>query len=273
MKVLAFVLCAGCVSEPARPACTAARALAELNDPDNDDQDPWLSPDRTELVFASKRPGLAPGEQLWHAVRATYDAPFGAPAQLAGDFVTAGDVRGATMSDDGLILYYAKEPATGGPPAIYAATRADRTSDHFDASRLLVDEGDHPSLTANGLVMYFAAGSPSHLFRTTRASLDAPFAPATRLDELVVDEELQPSISADDSTLVFAQADTGPTHIVRSRRGAAVFGPAVPVVETQLPDPAATVERPSLHRDGVTIVFSSDITGGSAAEDLFITCE
>lgn len=272
MRAVACVLLVGCVSDPGRPACRAARALADLNAPD-DDQDPWLSPDRTEIVFASKRPGLAPGGQLWHAVRAGHDGPFAAPTQLVGDFVTAGDVRGPSMSDDGLTLYYAKEPAAGGAPAIYAATRADRASDHFAASRLLVDEGDHPSLTANELVMYFAKGSPSHLYRTTRASLDAAFAPATRLDELVVDAELQPSISSDDTTLVFALSDAGPTHIVRSRRGTAVFGPAEPVVETQLADPAATVERPSLHRDGITILFASDIVGGSAPEDLFITCE
>ena len=272
---IALVACSACVSTPARPACGSERALSELETSDHEFE-PWLSPDRTELLFSSNRPSNAAGFQLWRTIRAGYDGTFAQPAQLAGDFVSDGDVAGPSMADDGLTLYYSKVAVPGMPAAIFEAKRADRTSATFTTTMMLVAEGNHASLSSDGKTIYYDKGMPQHLFRATRSSLGEPFGNEKRLDELATGgAERQPSISRDGTMLLYTLIDpmTGQLSIVRTHHGSVVFDPPQPVTETAPADPMANQHSPRLHHDDTTIVFASDVVGGAHDDDLYITCE
>jgi Tol biopolymer transport system component len=263
------------VGEPVRPACSGARALDELNGPYGS-WDPWLSPDRTELLFTSDRPGTA-GWGTWRAVRNGNEGPFGTPMPLMG--VNAQTTCGASMSDDGLTLYFSVDNCAdgSGPSAVWYATRSDRMSSFFTTQGMLLDDGHHPSLTADGKTLYVSRGLPEHLYRATRTSLSEPFSNPARVDELAYSgEERQPSVSADGTTLVYALTDnvSNLPRIVRAHRGPSTFTSPTAVVEATLPDqdPNASNEHPSLHHDGATIVFSSDVNGATPWR-IYIACE
>lgn len=271
----ALVACSACVSTPARPTCSAQRALSELNKTAHD-AEPWLSADRTELLFHSNRPSTAGGYELWRTIRAGYDGTFAAPAQVAGDFVGTGDLTGPSMNDDGVTLYFSKAAPPGTPAAIWEAKRASRTSTTFTTTMMLVAEGNHSSVSSDGKTIYYDKDMPPHLFRATRGSLGEPFGNEQRIDELATGGgERQPSISRDGNMLLYTLIDpnTGQLSVVRSHHGSVVFGPPEPVAETAPSNPMANVHGARLHDDDVTIVFTSDVVGGAHDDDLYITCE
>jgi len=275
--VLVMLVCSACMAEPARPCSSPPRALAEIDTAGADEQDPWLSYDRLEILFMSSRDGGAiGGDQIWRAKRTSRDLPFETATQIT--FGNDGSGRtGPFMSDDGLTLYFSSMRGGLAQPAIWAATRADRTTDVFSTPVMVVDVGSHPSVTSDGKTIYFHKGAdPSldHLYRATREPPAVSFSNVTRVDELVSQgAQREPSISGDGTTLLYSRDDGSGTYIVRSHLGASVFDPGETVVETTIPGATGVYITPMLHRDGATILFASDVMAGSGPSDIFITCE
>src|SRR5262249_55472153 len=95
-----------------------------------------------------------------------------------------------------------------------------------------------PSLTADGLTLYFNSDAPDgsswRVLRTTRPALDQPFGAPSRVTELefVGGSLLTPSISPDGRELYFAIEVSGSFTLHRSELGAGqTFGPPVHVIE------------------------------------------
>lgn len=121
----------------------------------------------------------------------------------------------------------------------------------------------HPSLTSDELTIYFAStrfdpnGNP-HIFRASRTSRDSTFGAVTRLESLVGQHELNPSVSADGNTLVFARNyvpdNQGLFVSTRANTGATFPAP------TKIPD-TAFVDDPYLTADGNALYAANLSTG------------
>jgi hypothetical protein len=92
-----------------------------------DDDDPELSADQLELYFTSSRFGpVGQGSDVWRAVRASRDEPWGAPA-LVDELSSGNDETQPTLCCDDLVIYLGsgRAPAAGGAD-LFIATRPTR---------------------------------------------------------------------------------------------------------------------------------------------------
>jgi len=253
-------------------ACTfgafgPVRELSEVDSTDNDDG-PWLSDDRTVLVFASDRLGV---HNLYIAQRASAADLFGAPVEIALATSSATD---PFLSRDELTLWFSVEPSdTTG--AVFVASRAS-PSDAFGTPQQLSEldvsayEAE-PSLTADQLTIVFTASVGNlKLYSAQRATTTDAFGTAQLLVAVVTPVyDCCATVSADASSVVFAtSALSTDLQIEQSQRGATGFDPPT-VLDASLHVAGTTDADPYLTSDGLTLVFASARTGGTGATDLY----
>jgi Tol biopolymer transport system component len=169
----------------------------------SEDIAPFVSADGRTLYFASNRSGA---DRLYYATRAGSSGEFGVPLLVPGLEVKA--VRGATISSGGDEIFYATSPTSG-------ITRAVLVQGGFQIDRQLTELGmtaRFPSLSADGLTLYFGATGPSSsdLFTATRPAIGVVFT-GPMLFELsdAIAFDGDPDISKDGQTLVFASERPG----------------------------------------------------------------
>jgi Tol biopolymer transport system component len=269
-------LAAGCFAEPARPTCSAPRKL-ELVNSTADDAGPWLSEDRRELIFASTRDGKY---DLYRATRDDFDGRFGSAVAFSGDVNTAMDEGDPFVMPDGKTVWFASARHGSGYGQIYVATRKSGSSGELTLDREVTELGDarHPTLTADGLTIYYEAYDAIYtaIFTATRSSESKPFGPGRVMKEIEVESiQFTPSISRDGNTLIFgAAAPNGATRLMRVYRGSdGEFG-TPEVVEEVRPPIEGNDADPFLMPDGKTILFAStrDPTGTNDY-DIWVSCE
>ena len=199
---------------------------------------PIQSPDGLNLYIASNRTGSA-GLDLWVAHR-------GSTNEAWGDAVNLNDEPGAdlnTSADEfcptpvhGNGLFFVRRPSSCGL-------------------------GD----------IYFARYNPAHGWSEPQRLACAPEGPNTALDEM------GPSyVEAGGSARLYysssrsvAQGGAVPGDIFVSRMGAdGIFGAGELVAE--LSDPMANDIQPNVRKDGQEVVFSSNRTGGSGSQDIWV---
>ena len=199
---------------------------------------PIQSPDGLNLYIASNRTGSA-GLDLWVAHR-------GSTNEAWGDAVNLNDEPGAdlnTSADEfcptpvhGNGLFFVRRPSSCGL-------------------------GD----------IYFARYNPAHGWSEPQRLACAPEGPNTALDEM------GPSyVEAGGSARLYysssrsvAQGGAVPGDIFVSRMGAdGTFGAGELVAE--LSDPMANDIQPNVRKDGQEVVFSSNRTGGSGSQDIWV---
>lgn len=144
---------------------------------DSLDHLPRLSPDELTLMFVSGRDGESAFSNIWISERASRDAAFSEPVELAR---INSDVReeGFTLSSDGLTLLFASNRLDEADMDIWVATRLSRVDDFGDIVNLseinapTADDID-PALSADGFELFFASArnGPVQLFRSTRVCL------------------------------------------------------------------------------------------------------
>jgi len=88
-----------------------------------------ISTDGLELYFTSNRPGGSGSNDLWVTKRATVDAPWGTPANLGPALNSPTDDTSASISSDGLLLFFTSRRSGGYGSAyglcdVYVARRA-----------------------------------------------------------------------------------------------------------------------------------------------------
>ena len=266
-------LAAGCFSEPPRPTCSAARKLEIVNGA-ADDSGPWLSEDRRELIFASTRDG---GFDLYHATRDDGGVPFNVPVKFGGDVNTSEYEGDPFVMPDGKTMWFSSTRHGSTIGQIYVATRknGDLT---LDREVTELGEGRHPTLTADGLTIYFETynGIYPAVFTASRSSESKPFGPTRAMTEIEVEAlQFTPAISADGNTLLFGTAPpNGPARLMRVYRGGdGLFG--TPETVDEVPKPSTGDDTdPYLLPDGKTIVFASTRDpSGTNDYDIYVSCE
>ncbi len=269
-----MVACAGCLGEPPRANCRPPRALVEVNTPE-EETGPWLSPDRLEMLFTS---GDRKGRNtiIKHASRARPDDDFDDVVEASGLLPPGRGVRDGFIEPDGGTLWFTAYDDAGPPERLFRATRDEPRSALFrDVVQVpSIDVGGHPSMTADGLTLFFhrAAGANLAVHRATRESREQVFANVQPLPQLAPSGTLgvtAPSVSGDGARLLFTVAQaSNHLQIYEADRNAAEFEPGSAEEDV---GPGAQNDRDgALHIAGDSIVFASDRDG---SYDLFVTCE
>src|SRR5437016_2340701 len=228
------------------------------------------------------------------------DAPqfsdWTAPVNLGAPVNTPFVDQGASISRDGLSLYFQCRDCPGNVPGSVAAS-----SDIYVSQRASVEApwgspqplgpnintaGDEsaPRLSRDGHLLFFSGNRPgslggSDLFVSRRRHVrdDFGWEPAVNLGAGVntTAQEQQPDPFEDDATdtniLFYSVGPGGGTDIyVSTRLPDGTYGPGAPVAELN----TASIERqPAIRRDGLEIFFASDRNGPAGNLDLWVaTC-
>lgn len=198
------------------------------------EQGPTLSNDELSLYFGSDRNGGIGGFDIWVSQRTCKDCAWGEPTNLGPAVNTASDETGPGLSVDGHLLFFrSTRPGGAGLGDVYLSKRTDPKDD-------------------------FGWGAPVALgsdVNTAAAEAGAEF--------------LQ---SAEDgaANLYFNRAPPGGTadlYYVAITRDGETRGPAALISE--LSDPIATDQGPTLRSDGREIFFFSTRAGGIGGADLW----
>jgi hypothetical protein len=199
---------------------------------------PIEAPDGHSLYIASNRPGSA-GLDLWVASRGSTDEAWGDPVNLndaaGADLNTSADEFCPTpVRGNG--LFFVRRPSSCGLGDIYFA-RYNPEHGWSEPERLACEpEGPNTMLDEMGPSYVEAGGGARLYYSSSRAA---------------------------------AQGGAVPGEIFVSRMGAnGTFGPGELVAE--LSDPAASDIQPNVRKDGREVVFSSNRSGGSGSQDIWV---
>jgi len=203
-----------------------------------DDFQPSITQDLKTIYFASARPGGLGGMDVWTATRANVSSPWSAPTNVAELNTPSGEFYLSVRGDNLEIILSSNRSGGMGNDDLYRSTRA-LTTDPWGAPVNLMmlntpSFEDDPSLTDDGLVLYYTVGPVFPYFamggagiaRATRASTSVSFSTA---GTVVIDT-------------------TGADHSPASADG---ISPGV-----EFPDRA--------------LIYSSDVAGGVGSSDFYI---
>ena len=198
------------------------------------EQGPTLSNDERSLYFGSDRPGGIGGFDIWVSQRACKECAWETPENLGPAVNTTSDETGPGLSIDGHLLFFrSTRPGGAGLGDVFLSKRANPKDD-------------------------FGWGVPVAL------GLDVNTAAAEAGAEFLQ--------SAEDgaANLYFNRAPPGGTadlYYAAITRGGETLGPAVLISE--LSDPIATDQGPTLRSDGREVFFFSTRPGGVGGADLW----
>ncbi len=136
------------------------------------------------------------------------DFTFGEPTELGPTVNGYDNDSGPDLSADDLSLFFSSKRS--GNAEIWMTTRATKEDPWGEPVNLGL-EGSEPSISADGLSLFYRRSNPSDIWVTTRATKDASWGEPVRLGGLVNSSanELHPDISADGLTLYFASNRSG----------------------------------------------------------------
>jgi hypothetical protein len=203
------------------------------------------------------------------APRCDLSKPFGTPVPVPG-VNTASEETGGWISRDELRIYFTIGPAPPDPVQrdLYVATRSTTADDFGQAMRLdtvsSAATGDlQPSLTADELMLFFASGSTSDIYVSTRtdpqSAFGSPDAVVSVNGSTSADYDVSPWISEDGLTLYFASTRSGNYNFelyqaTRSTRSAPFETPTIIPSLMSLGNDSAPVVR----GDGLEMFFASN---------------
>ena len=255
-------------------AFSPPRLIAELSDPQANDDDPTLTADMLELYFESNR--FDAGD-IFVSRRASIVAPWSAPT-LVAELSSTSDDETPEVAADGLTIFLASNrPGGAGGFDVYTATRANREAGW--STPVLVSELNTPltdaatATTPDLLDAVFhaepAAGANLDIYEATRTSTDSPWSPRRAITELDTPAaEATPFLTPDGLTLYFISDRPGGAgdldmYIATRPSRDAPFSPPVPVVELNTP---SAIQDPWLSADGHRLVLVDNRAG---SEDLY----
>jgi hypothetical protein len=255
----------------------------ELTTPANDGC-PILSPDGLALYLASNREG-SQDLDIWVARRASTDAPFGAPENLAAINSPAADFCPTPVRGDGLYfvsrrvlpgvscglgdIYFTRYNAKHGWSApVHLGCAPEGPNSGLD------EQGPSYVETEAGTQLYFsrsATGVPGDIFVSAQLA-DGTFGTATPVGELndAAANDIQPNVRKDGREIVFSSNRPGSQgqDIWTSTRASVFDAWSTPVnVGGDVNTPGAET-RPSLSWDAQTMLFGRAPAGGTS--DIYI---
>jgi hypothetical protein len=189
---------------------------------------PCLSPDGCTLYYGSSREGGLVNTDggmfdLWVSTRPTINDPWNEPSNLGSNINSSQIDRAASISSDGLELYFGSVDRPGGLGGgdIWMSTRETQDSEWGPAINLgspINTEYEElgPRLSADGLLLFFCSGLSgparpgtmgfySDIWMARRPSRDAAWGEPVNLGQPVnsFEDESFPHLSTDGRTLYF----------------------------------------------------------------------
>jgi hypothetical protein len=231
------------------------------------------SPDRLSLYF-TKTIVVAEDSDMLVATRSSPDEAFGTPSAVPGFDTDAVFEDAPELSPSGLELFF-RRTAGGSGSAIFVATR-ETVDDNFGAPQSLGVDGFDPSISGDGLTLYFASLTGDTIRAMSRNAIggvwgpprDVMDTPYTGVD--ISGDELRILLSAGP-----ANFDGGPPVVIAERASKDdSFGEPAPINALTLPDDEA-LSKAAAWADGErTIYLAMDLPTGQGATDIyFSTCE
>ena len=249
------------------------------------DNSPALSADGLTLLFASTR-GLGESD-LWTCTRASLSESFGEPVNLGPTVNSSfGEGRPALSADELTLLFFSNRPGGQGDDDIWMCERASLTGPFGRPVNLGATVNSsfrdiHPTLSADGLTLYFSSGrrgglGQRDLWMCQRASSGEPFGMPVNLGPAVNwgGTNSGPAVSADGLTLLFSSngrpGGQGGWDLWMCTRASLTepFGKPVnlgPSVNSSFQD-----HVPALSADGRTLLLISNRPGGQGGGDLWM---
>jgi serine/threonine protein kinase/Tol biopolymer transport system component/Tfp pilus assembly protein PilF len=228
MSLLGLCLLSGLGAPPARADFTFGQPVDVHTDfPYTSPADEWtdcFSADGLEVYFESwgGRPGGYGGPDIWVSKRSSVADKWGAPENLGPLVNSSGLDSHASISADGLELYFvSNRPGGYGQGDLYVTRRATRTSPWEAATNLgpLVNtsKGEGcPAVSPDGLELYFSSNRPggygsTDAYVSTRATKNDPWGAPVNLGPAVNSpgsDDIS-SLSPDGLVLVFGSDRPG----------------------------------------------------------------
>lgn len=214
------------------PACDRSKAfgapipVTSINTA-ADEYLPWLTPDRLAVYFTRKDPDGR--THLWTATRSTPDGDFGTARRL-DELVTAGSERAASLTADGLFIYFAADGVdSGANTQLYAATRGDASAAFGMPVRLAFSSvrlNDRPNVLPDNTALYSSVrgevdgGGFDGIFRIYRSAL--PAGPRRLLGtppHIPGHEAIGAVVTPDETMLVFSAIPAGGAQVIPGYKG------------------------------------------------------
>jgi hypothetical protein len=263
IRLTLAVACAGCLGTPPPPLCTGDYGAPQLLDvfrTDVPESGPWLSRDRTEILYAHEDPNA---KHLYRSRRASPSDPW-PPANpipvSEGDF----DDSDPFVTSDGLTLYFT---TFRDGHHLYTATRSSGDAEFGDPMPVLgLPDAYAVSLTEDQLDIFYEYAPPAmttdiytqHRAHTTDAFVESASVLVTGLGNLTATRR-SPSISADGSVLMFG---LDPTKMFRTTRLADTVFDTPTQVETNTDADASITDDAAMvftrHHDGEADLYVAE---------------
>lgn len=245
------------------------------------EEGPSMTADGLSLLFRRDQVPNPQVTEILEATRISTSVPFGNVVS-AGAVVNSSVLPGhPEVSDDGLTLLFKKDE--GGITGLYQATRENRSQPFGSVSSLgdllSGQREESPSLSADGLTLYFTAWDTSNvqndIYQATRSSVSDPWSNVVKLSSAINVpgyNDAMPSIS-NDGLMLFYNSNRpggyGAFDLFVSTRATpnAPWGNAVnvgPQVNSPADDKGAEISA-----DGKMLYFHSNRVGGVGLEDLY----
>ena len=248
-----------------------------------------ISADGLALYFCDwgdPRPGGLGETDIWVTTRPTKNDEWGEPVNLGPTVNSSAYEATPEISSDGLELYFESDrPGGYGLDDIYVTTRATTEDDWGTPVNLgpTINSSlwEHcPSISADGLTLFFDLDIPGDLMVTRRATKDDDWGEPVNLGHSASDH-FASDISADGSTLYFMSDRPGGYGILDlwqvpilselTEVGKADFTFGTPTNLGPIVNGASVNTSPSISADGLELYFSSDRSGGYGGTDIWVT--
>jgi hypothetical protein len=242
-----------------------------------------FSSDGLEMYFDSGRPGGYGNWDIWVARRQTIDDDWGQPMNLGPKINGPATDSCASISLDGLELYFGSPRSGGyGNEDIWMTTRETRDAEWGTPVNLgpIVNSSSgegHPWISSDDLKLYFFAWcsdgfGKADIWVTTRATKDDPWGEPVNLGEVVNSSfyEGYPCTSADGLALFFSEQLGGPyrpdgfgdSDMWVSRRASISDPWGTPVNLGPMVNSSSHDCGPRISPDGSMLYFCSERPGG-----------
>ncbi len=182
----------------------------------SDSGPPFITPDGLMLFLDGNRPGTYGSFDLWVATRASVKDEWNTPINLGATVNSSAEDWGASLSSDGLELYFtSNRPGGQGNYDLWMTTRATVDGDwgapvNLGSPLSTSAVETFPSISADGLVLFFASGRPGgygnlDLYMARRVATSDPWGAPVNLGATVNSAYIDngPKVSADGSTISF----------------------------------------------------------------------
>ncbi|MCW5808622.1 MAG: PD40 domain-containing protein [Deltaproteobacteria bacterium] len=239
------------------------------------DRDPFVTADGLELFFFSDRAG-SQGSDVYVATRAAPNGAFANPQRRA-DISSSGDDGKTSMTGNQLIAVVSsnRPGSQGGSFDLYMAKRPDKNAQFGAFDRLLTSAlNDNtsqfdPTLSADGLRLYYAFGSPQRIVMASRQTVNDPFG-ATLTDIISTPAgNADPAFTPDEKVIIFSSTRAATKQGVNLwyATRATTSDPFGDPIELAGANTNSADGDPTLSPDGCQLFFASDRDG---THDLFV---